>query len=176
MGDRTTTRRERRIAARQAQILDAAARVFAERGFHRVTTREIAQAMQVPPSYLAKVMRALMRSGVVHSMRGVKGGFQLQKPADQLSLLEVVSAVTTFPQISECPLGLDHDGGGLCGLHTHMAGVWQRLQADLGGVTLQQILEKDRQDPSLPERLESLRPESGRINPRQAGPPLEPPR
>ena len=47
MGDRKKTRRERRIAARQAQILDAAARVFAERGFHRVTTREIAEAADV---------------------------------------------------------------------------------------------------------------------------------
>ena len=37
-------RRERRIAARQSQILDAAERVFAARGYHGATTREIAAA------------------------------------------------------------------------------------------------------------------------------------
>jgi len=45
--DQPTTRRERRIAARKAQIIDAAARVFAEKGFHRATTREIAKAADV---------------------------------------------------------------------------------------------------------------------------------
>lgn len=40
-------RRERRIAARRSQILDAAERVFAARGYHGATTREIAAAADV---------------------------------------------------------------------------------------------------------------------------------
>jgi len=44
---RTAARRERRVAARKAQILDAAAKVFSEKGFHRATTREIAEAADV---------------------------------------------------------------------------------------------------------------------------------
>lgn len=43
----TQTRRERQAAARLDQILDAAARLFAERGFHRTTTRDIAEAADV---------------------------------------------------------------------------------------------------------------------------------
>lgn len=42
-----STRRERRIAARRAQILDAAEAVFAAKGYHRATTREIAEAADV---------------------------------------------------------------------------------------------------------------------------------
>jgi AcrR family transcriptional regulator len=45
--EKTAARRQRRIAARKAQILDAAAQVFAEKGFHRTTTREIAEAADV---------------------------------------------------------------------------------------------------------------------------------
>lgn len=41
------TRRERQMAARLEQILDAAAHLFAERGFHRTTTKDIAQAADV---------------------------------------------------------------------------------------------------------------------------------
>ena len=41
------TRRERRIAARQAQILEAAETIFAAKGYHGATTREIAQAADV---------------------------------------------------------------------------------------------------------------------------------
>lgn len=42
-----TGRRERQAAARLEQILDAAARLFAERGFHRTTTRDIAEAADI---------------------------------------------------------------------------------------------------------------------------------
>jgi AcrR family transcriptional regulator len=40
-------RRERQMAARLEQILDSAARLFAERGFHRTTTKDIAEAADV---------------------------------------------------------------------------------------------------------------------------------
>ena len=40
-------RRERRIAARQEQILEAAAIVFSTKGYERATTREIAEAADV---------------------------------------------------------------------------------------------------------------------------------
>ncbi len=45
--EQSPTRRERRAAARKAQILEAAATVFAEKGFHRATTKEIAEAADV---------------------------------------------------------------------------------------------------------------------------------
>jgi AcrR family transcriptional regulator len=41
------SRRERRVAARRVQIVDAAARLFAEKGFHRTTTKDIAEAADV---------------------------------------------------------------------------------------------------------------------------------
>lgn len=42
-----SSRRERRLAARRTLILEAAARLFAEKGFHRTTTRDIAEAADV---------------------------------------------------------------------------------------------------------------------------------
>jgi AcrR family transcriptional regulator len=42
-----SSRRERRIAARRTLILEAAARLFAEKGFHRTTTKDIAEAADV---------------------------------------------------------------------------------------------------------------------------------
>ena len=43
----TSSRRERRVAARRTLILEAAARLFAEKGFHRTTTKDIAEAADV---------------------------------------------------------------------------------------------------------------------------------
>jgi AcrR family transcriptional regulator len=42
-----TSRRERKIAARKEQILETAAKLFAQKGFHRTTTREIAEAVDI---------------------------------------------------------------------------------------------------------------------------------
>ena len=47
MSDKTADRRARRAAARRSQILDAAAEVFAEGGFARATTKEIADRADV---------------------------------------------------------------------------------------------------------------------------------
>ena len=47
MSDKTEERRKRRAAARRNQILDAAAEVFAEKGFARATTKEIADRADV---------------------------------------------------------------------------------------------------------------------------------
>src|SRR3990172_2901697 len=43
----SSLRRERRIASRRPLILEAAAGLFAEKGFHRTTTRDIAEAADV---------------------------------------------------------------------------------------------------------------------------------
>jgi AcrR family transcriptional regulator len=47
MSDKAEERRKRRAAARREQILDAAAEVFAEKGFARATTKEIADRADV---------------------------------------------------------------------------------------------------------------------------------
>lgn len=47
MSEHESARRGRRIAVRKAQILNAAAIVFAEKGFHRATTRDIADTAQI---------------------------------------------------------------------------------------------------------------------------------
>ncbi|WP_119069922.1 TetR/AcrR family transcriptional regulator [Aggregatilinea lenta] len=47
MNSKPKDRKERRAARRKAHILEAAARVFAEKGFHRTTTKEIAEAADV---------------------------------------------------------------------------------------------------------------------------------
>jgi len=73
-------RRERRIAARQSQILDAAERVFAARGYHGATTREIAAAADLSEgtlyNYFANkrdLFLALLRSRTDELIQAIAG-------------------------------------------------------------------------------------------------------
>ena len=58
-----------------------------------VYVNEIAAFFDVSPSYLAKVFQTLGRSGFVLSFRGVKGGYALARPPQDINLREVVEAV-----------------------------------------------------------------------------------
>jgi Rrf2 family protein len=81
------------------------------------TTAQIAQATHTPAGYLAKVMQSLSRAAVVHSQRGLKGGFTLAQDPDELSVLEVINAVDPIRRYPECPLGIASHGRRLCPLH-----------------------------------------------------------
>ena len=47
----------------------------------------------MPERFLLQVLRSLVTHGILRSTRGVEGGYSLQKPPDELSLLEVIEAV-----------------------------------------------------------------------------------
>lgn len=81
------------------------------------TAREIADGMNVPPMYLAKVMQQLVHAGVVLGQRGRSGGFTLAQAPSEISVLDVVNAVDPIKRIRECPLGLERHKDNLCPLH-----------------------------------------------------------
>ncbi len=54
---------------------------------------EISAAQDVPEKFLAKIFQSLSRSGLVRSHRGVKGGFSLGRPAEQISFREIVEVI-----------------------------------------------------------------------------------
>lgn len=53
----------------------------------------LAEFHGVPPAYLAKHLQALSAAGVAESVRGPRGGYRLARPAEQVSVLDVVLAV-----------------------------------------------------------------------------------
>jgi Rrf2 family protein len=52
---------------------------------------DIAEELGIPRNYLSKTLHILARAGVLHSSRGKHGGFRLARPAEALTLAEVVA-------------------------------------------------------------------------------------
>lgn len=106
----------------------------------RLLKPAVAEATQVPPEYLSKVLQGLVKAGILESWRGPKGGFALARPASEMTVLEVVNAVDPIERILECPLGLaDHDEA-LCPLHQRLDDAVAALQSTLGGATIEVLL------------------------------------
>ena len=53
----------------------------------------IAEAQGIPPKFLENILLELRRSGLVASRRGAEGGYRLGRPAEEISLADVIRAV-----------------------------------------------------------------------------------
>ena len=71
-----------------------------------IRAQEIAEAENLPAPFLAKLLQQLARSGVLVSVKGPKGGFGLARPPQEISLMEVVSAVDGEEGFKRCAVGL----------------------------------------------------------------------
>jgi len=102
------------------------------------TTAQIAEATQVPPGYLAKVMQNLSRARLVKSQRGIHGGFTFNADASQLSLLTVIQSVDPLRRFRGCPLGIHGDDE--CPLHRKLDDATDLVEAVFRETTVADIL------------------------------------
>lgn len=108
-----------------------------DRGDDFVSAREISDRYPVPRRLLAEVLKDLCRAGFLDSLRGATGGYALSRPAERISLGEVVSALEGAPAVTGCE-NLGAYVGGSCDvesvcpirspLSTLRAGLWDLLQ------------------------------------------------
>jgi Rrf2 family protein len=70
----------------------------------RVSTGHIAREQKIPPSFLAKIVSQLSIAGVLSATRGARGGVMLARPADEISLLEIVEVIDGPMLLNECVL------------------------------------------------------------------------
>jgi Rrf2 family transcriptional regulator, nitric oxide-sensitive transcriptional repressor len=103
-------------------------------------TPEIARATRVPAGYLAKVLQLLAKGGLVTSAPGRKGGFRLARPADAISILEVINAVDPVERIRRCPLGIESHGGALCPLHRRLDRAIGLMEQAFAEATIAELL------------------------------------
>jgi Rrf2 family protein len=67
-----------------------------------VPFREIAQRMDVPEDFLAKILKKLVREKLAASIRGAHGGYSLGRPASEITFLDVIEAVEGRVQVNLC--------------------------------------------------------------------------
>ena len=62
----------------------------------------LAGYLGVPSAYLSKQLQKLRRAGVVMSVRGKSGGYRLARSPDDISLLDIVSAIDGAGPVFRC--------------------------------------------------------------------------
>ena len=100
-----------------------------------ITADQIAQAQGIPVNFLENILGDLRRAGIVESRRGQAGGYLLARPADEISIADVIRAV-------EGPLanvrGISPDALEYQGSSAKLREVWVALRASVRSV-LEQV-------------------------------------
>ena len=60
---------------------------------HALPVARLAEYHGVPAAYLAKHMQTLARAGIVETTKGPRGGYRLARPAEDVTMLDVVEAI-----------------------------------------------------------------------------------
>ncbi len=114
--------------------------------------QEIALHEEIPPIYLQKILGELRRHRLLRSVRGIHGGYELGRPATDITLWEIYSLLDPNPCLDSCILGRVHcTQEDSCALH----GEWLRMRDDLFGL-LQRTTVRQMADTLLGKKNEQL--------------------
>jgi Rrf2 family protein len=140
-----------RVSAKVDYALRAAIELAAA-GDGPVKGERIAQAQEIPLKFLENILGDLRHAGVVRSQRGVDGGYWLARPADEITVAEVVRAV-------EGPIanvrGVGPETVEYLGSAERLRDVWIAVRANLRAV-LEHVTIADLAHGELPPSVEEL--------------------
>ena len=114
----------------------------------RVQLAKLAEATDVPQSFMSKVLQGLVRARLILSQPGVNGGFELARPAVEITMLDVLESIDGPLQLNTCVASPDRcDRDPWCAAHL----VWVEAQQAMIGVLKSATIAK------LAERSAALR-------------------
>jgi Rrf2 family transcriptional regulator, cysteine metabolism repressor len=79
-----------KLTARSEYALLALIHLARQKSGEVVSADSIARAKAIPPKFLEQILLTLKRARYLHSTKGQRGGYQLAKPADAVTLAEIV--------------------------------------------------------------------------------------
>ncbi|HGZ71201.1 MAG TPA: Rrf2 family transcriptional regulator [Nitratifractor sp.] len=108
-----------------------------------VGSEQIAKELNIPKSFLAKILQNLTKSNILVSLRGAQGGYRLNVEPKEVSLYDIIAAAegkrpTVFDCISyseTCPNGAI----GTCAISPFLAKFQYKIDTYLKNLTLHEI-------------------------------------
>lgn len=92
------------------------------------TATDLAPIIDAPMKFLAKILQKLARKRILKSQRGVKGGFKIAVPLENLTLVDIIEAVDGEIALNKCLLtNYECKREYLCPVHP----LWEEAQAKL---------------------------------------------
>jgi Rrf2 family iron-sulfur cluster assembly transcriptional regulator len=107
-----------------------------------VTLADISQCQGISLSYLEQLFAKLRRGKLVEGVRGPGGGYRLARPANQISVAEIIDAVDEKLDMTRCGGDADCDHGERCLTHQLWMELSEQLYDFLDSITLDQFVNR----------------------------------
>src|SRR5437773_310184 len=104
------------------------------------SAREIAEMYDIPIELMAKVLQRLVRRGLLESHQGTRGGYQLARPATQISAADVIQAIDGPVTVTACSTDDQTcEQFARCNVRDPLQKVRQRILAALGECSIAEL-------------------------------------
>jgi Rrf2 family iron-sulfur cluster assembly transcriptional regulator len=120
-----------------------------------VTLTDISQCQGISLSYLEQLFAKLRTAGLVEGVRGPGGGYRLGKPANQISIADIIEAVDECVDATRCAGKKDCKGGDKCLTHQLWEELSNQLHNFLSELTLASFI-KTPQIKTVPRRTDTI--------------------
>jgi Rrf2 family protein len=141
-----------RVSAKADYAVRVAAELAAAPSGQSVKGEQLANAQGMPLKFLENILGSLRTAGVVASRRGAAGGYLLAKPADEITVADVIRAVDgpLGAVRGEPPEAFDYPGPA-----ARLVDVWIAARASLRAV-LEHVTLADLAAEKLPAKIQKL--------------------
>jgi Rrf2 family protein len=107
------------------------------------SAREIAEQYDIPIELMAKVLQRLVRTGLLVSTQGTRGGYTLSRPSCAISVADVIQAIDGPFTVTACSTeNNDCEQYGKCSIRDPLWQIKERIVAALGTVSLAQMAQE----------------------------------
>jgi len=108
----------------------------------KIGVKKIAEDLETPQPFLAKLLQTLIKNGIVSSTKGPKGGFYLDENNIKKNVWDIVICIDGTKKFDQCFLGLSAcDDKNPCPVHFTVAPFKQKITTDFKEKTITQFVE-----------------------------------
>jgi Rrf2 family protein len=109
-------------------------------GAPSTSAREIAEQYDIPIELMAKVLQRLVRTGLLVSTQGTRGGYTLSRPSSTISVADVIQAIDGPFTVTACSSeNSDCEQYSKCSIRDPLWQIRERIAAALGTVTIAEM-------------------------------------
>jgi Rrf2 family protein len=111
-------------------------------------TAKIAEVERIPLSFLIKLVPSLVKAGLIRSHRGANGGLELGRPAETVTLRQVIEATEGEIAVNDCTTSAPYDCFRLgCAVHVALKKAQDQFLKALDECTLASLAQQEQLPP-----------------------------
>lgn len=115
-----------------------------------MSSRDLAELQGISVSFVAKIFPKLEKAGIVTACEGVRGGYRLARPAEEISFLQIVDAIEGEKLLFDCQeirsrcavfgaTAPEWATNGVCGVHQVMLQAEKAMRDELAAHSLAEV-------------------------------------